>query len=57
MSFGSSVSDAVVVGELVYKVIETVRHAGSDYQELTRELERYPVPHTMCTISCYLEPY
>ncbi|KAL8792677.1 MAG: hypothetical protein Q9195_004737 [Heterodermia aff. obscurata] len=39
MSFGSSVSDVVVLGELLYKIIETVRNAGSEYQELTRELE------------------
>ena len=57
MSFGSSVSDVVVLGELAYKVVEAVRNAGSDYQELTRELERYHLLHSMHTIRCSLEPY
>ena len=41
MSFGFSVVDFITVGNLVHDIVERLRHAPSEYQELRRELEWY----------------
>ncbi len=41
MSFGFGVGDFVAIGTLIVKIVDTLRGAQSEYQELIRELERY----------------
>lgn len=40
MSFGFGVGDFIAVGRLALKIVETLRGARSEYQELVRELEK-----------------
>jgi len=40
MSFGFSVGDFVTVGKVIKQIVESVRDAKSEYQELMVELER-----------------
>lgn len=40
MSFGFAVGDFIEVGKLLYNIIDALRGAKSEYQELVRELER-----------------
>ena len=41
MSFGFAVGDFVAVGTLIVKIVDTLRGAQAEYQELIRELEKY----------------
>ena len=44
MSFGFAVGDFVAVGTLIANIVHSLRGTRSEYQELTRELEKYEVP-------------
>ena len=41
MSFGFSVGDFIAVGQLIVRIVDTLQHCRTEYQELIRELERY----------------
>jgi len=46
MSFGFSIGDFITIGKIISDIISALRDSKSEYQALTRELERFVMAET-----------